>query len=183
MRSAPILYTGRSRSRRQPPQENVHVHTTLRVRRSGSSLMPYRQRHGENRAPSTPSADDTEAYRLIAIRPADAPAGCAGRDWLVYEIAQGANVITGYRRGDLPSATADVEKIVVALNERRAKSKGRPGPKPKQAASAGRGGAARSSADHDPDGAGGDRHDAAAEGSGERATTAETDSSDEADSA
>ncbi len=158
------------------------MHTTLRVRRRGSALMPMRQRHGEQRAPSVPSADDTEAYRLIGIRPAATPAGCAGRDWLVYEIAQGANIITGYRRGDLPAATADVEKIVVALNERRAKSKGRPGPKPKQAASAvGPRAAAPASPDHDADSAAGDRHDASGEGSSAHAATAEADGSDEAD--
>ncbi len=54
-----------------------------------------------------------------------------GRDWLVYQIAQGKNSITGYRRGELREATADVERIVVGLNERRVTSKGRPGPKPK----------------------------------------------------
>jgi hypothetical protein len=59
-----------------------------------------------------------------------------GRDWLVYEIAQGGNVITGYRRGDLHSATADVERIVVGLNERRVAGKGRSGPKPKPTAGA-----------------------------------------------
>jgi hypothetical protein len=53
----------------------------------------------------------------------------------VYEIAQGTNLITGYRRGDLPSVTAEVEKIVVGLNERRISKKGRqPPPKPTQQA-------------------------------------------------
>ena len=67
----------------------------------------------------------------MAIKQAPTPEGCVGRDWLVYQIAQGSNVITGYRRGDLPAATADVERIVVGLNERRIAGKGRPGPKPK----------------------------------------------------
>lgn len=42
-----------------------------------------------------------------------------GRDWLEYCIGQGNNVIKGYRRGDLQSVRADVEQIVIALNERR----------------------------------------------------------------
>ena len=45
-------------------------------------------------------------------------------------------MITGYRQGDLRAATAEVEKIVVALNERRAAGKGRPGPKPKSSTAA-----------------------------------------------
>ena len=37
----------------------------------------------------------------------------------MYEIAQGTTPITGYRRGDLPSVTAEVERIVLGLNDRR----------------------------------------------------------------
>jgi hypothetical protein len=77
-----------------------------------------------------------EAYRLLTIEPARAPDGCTGRDWLIYRIAQGDNVITGYRQGDLRGATAEVERIVVNLNERRGASKGRTGPKPKAATDA-----------------------------------------------
>lgn len=98
-------------------------------------MTTYRSGHGRRR-PVTPApeAGREEAYRLLTIEPARAPEGCAGRDWLVYRIAQGANVITGYRQGDLRAATAEVERIVVGLNERRVASKGRPGPKPKDAA-------------------------------------------------
>jgi hypothetical protein len=91
--------------------------------------------HGRARKPAA-AADpgNEEAYRLVGIEPVRTPEGCTGRDWLLYRIAQGDNMITGYRQGDLRAATADVEKIVVALNERRAAGKGRPGPKPKPAA-------------------------------------------------
>jgi hypothetical protein len=87
---------------------------------------------------SAPAVDATpeEAYRLVDIEPVRAPEGCTGRDWLIYRIAQGDNLITGYREGALGAATAEVEKIVVALNERRIGSKGRPGPKPKSSAGA-----------------------------------------------
>jgi hypothetical protein len=77
-----------------------------------------------------------------------------GRDWLVYEIAQGGNVITGYRQGDLRAATADVEKIVVGLNERRVAGKGRSGPKQKTAAGAGQAAAAAPAQPEADDGAG-----------------------------
>ncbi len=91
--------------------------------------MPYRR--GLSPPASPAAANDEESFRLVAIRAARTPEGCAGRDWLVYEIAQGANLITGYRRGDLPSVTAEVEKIVLGLNDRRISKKGRqPPPKP-----------------------------------------------------
>jgi hypothetical protein len=73
-----------------------------------------------------------QAFRLVSIRAAGAPSGCVGRDWFEYRIAQGENVITGYRRGNLSAATAEVESIVNGLNERRqgAKGRGRPAGRP-----------------------------------------------------
>jgi hypothetical protein len=76
--------------------------------------------------PASPPAVDAAAsagladdYRLTFIRPARAPRGNTGTDWLMYSITRGSDVITGYRRGDLASATLEVEKIVTLLNERR----------------------------------------------------------------
>ena len=83
--------------------------------------MPQRRAYG-SRGPSPRSAsdpEDKEAFRLVAIRHAGPPEGCVGRDWLIYEIVQGNNRITGYRRGTLASATTEVEKIVLGLNDRR----------------------------------------------------------------
>ena len=93
--------------------------------------------HGRNRGPA-PVFDPNheEAYKLVAIEPVRTPEGCTGRDWHVYRISQGENLITGYRQGDLRAATSEVERIVVGLNERRVASKGRPGPKPKASAAA-----------------------------------------------
>ena len=62
---------------------------------------------------------DDLAFRLLSVRASSAPRDSGGRDWLEYRIGQGANVIKGYRRGDLDTVRADVEKIVIALNERR----------------------------------------------------------------
>jgi hypothetical protein len=59
-----------------------------------------------------------ELYKLVSIERASAPAAGVGDDWLVYRIARGANVVTGYRRGPRASVTVDVEKIVEAFNER-----------------------------------------------------------------
>ena len=73
---------------------------------------------------------DDEAFRLVSIRTTSAPTGHTGRNWLVYEIAQGENIIKGYRQGELKAETVEVEKIVIALNERRHSPKGRRGPKP-----------------------------------------------------
>jgi len=73
---------------------------------------------------------DDEAFRLLSIRSTSAPSGHTGRNWLIYEIAQGENIIKGYRQGDLKAETVEVERIVVALNERRHSPKGRRGPKP-----------------------------------------------------
>jgi hypothetical protein len=76
-----------------------------------------------------------EAYRLVSIDAAPAPHGDTGHDWLVYKIAQGSNFITGYRRGSRQSVGAEVDRIVIALNERLLvrgrpyRSAGRP-PKP-----------------------------------------------------
>lgn len=66
-----------------------------------------------------------DAYRIVAIHRASAPTGSVGRDWHMYRIAQGTNMITGYRRGEAAAVTADVEKIVAALNERRHGRRGR----------------------------------------------------------
>ena len=62
---------------------------------------------------------EATAFRLLSIRASSAPQGSVGRDWLEYCIGQGSNVIKGYRRGDLQAVRADVEQIVIALNERR----------------------------------------------------------------
>ena len=57
-------------------------------------------------------------YRLISIDPTSAPSGNTGGDWLVYRIAQGGNVVTGYRRGSRRNVSAEVARILTAVNER-----------------------------------------------------------------
>jgi hypothetical protein len=78
---------------------------------------------------SAAPAEDAERFQLESVSTTSAPSGCTGRDWFVYRISQGKNMITGYRRGDLKAVRGEVEQIVVGLNERRLTRKERPGPK------------------------------------------------------
>jgi len=59
-----------------------------------------------------------EVYRLVSIERTSAPVRGVGDNWLVYRIARGGNVVTGYRRGTRASVTVDIEKVVAAMNER-----------------------------------------------------------------
>ena len=65
------------------------------------------------------------AYRLLAIDPTKAPDDSGGKDWFLYRIVQGENLIRGYKRGSRAGVTAEVEQIVVSLNERRGVRRGR----------------------------------------------------------
>ena len=59
-----------------------------------------------------------DACRLVSIESTIALAPAVGDDWLVYRIAQGTNVVAGYRRGARASITYEVERIVEAFNDR-----------------------------------------------------------------
>jgi hypothetical protein len=89
-----------------------------------SFTTPLRDSDGD----SADNAAD-ESYRLVSVAAVRAPEGCAGRDWFVYRIAQGANEITGYRRGERAAVDAEVATIVAGLNGRRSWSKGKPASK------------------------------------------------------
>ena len=62
---------------------------------------------------------DELMYELVSIDEAKPPRGSEGSDWFRYQISQGDNLITGYRRGSLRTVKRDVKTIVVGLNERR----------------------------------------------------------------
>lgn len=66
-----------------------------------------------------------EPYELKAVNRTDPPPGSEGKDWVRYEIAQGTNLITGYRQGTVSSIKRVAEEIVVGLNERRSPNRGR----------------------------------------------------------
>jgi len=84
--------------------------------------------------PAAGSGISESGFRLVSIRSAPAPSGSAGHDWFAYCIAQGTNMINGYRRGDLKDVTVGVENIVAALNERRVGKRGRVDLKPNRPA-------------------------------------------------
>lgn len=84
--------------------------------------------HGRPGRPTTvsqPQDNPEDAYRLLLIEPTKAPEGGSGSDWFTYRISQGENMIRGYKRGSKADVTADVEQIVVNLNERRHVRRGR----------------------------------------------------------
>jgi hypothetical protein len=86
---------------------------------------------GRSRGPARPATvtepidDLDDAYRLRVIEPTSAPDGSSGKDWFTYRITQGSNSIRGYKRGSREAVTAEVEQIVVSLNERRGVRRGR----------------------------------------------------------
>jgi len=67
---------------------------------------------------NTPSNYD-EHFELVSVTPTETPAGMEDGNWYCYEIAQGANIISGYRSGSRKAVTAAAEEIVGQLNERR----------------------------------------------------------------
>lgn len=103
---------------------------------SGAHLSSATPKAAAGAVPRGPNDPGTE-YRVVSVQRSTAPAGSAGSDWHVYRIAQGSNMIHGYRRGNLASVTADAEKIVSGLNERRNFRRGRvdlrPGRRPANA--------------------------------------------------
>jgi acetamidase/formamidase len=94
----------------------------------------------EAAAASNDADEQARAYRVVSVQRSSAPGGSSESDWHVYSIAQGPNMIQGYRRGDLASVTAEAEKIVSGLNERRnfqRRTPSRPGRRPANAAPSG----------------------------------------------
>lgn len=66
-----------------------------------------------------------EAFVLVSLQPSSGPTGETDKDWMHYKIAQGKNIIDGYRRGNDAAVRAHVEHIVFTLNERRIPHRGR----------------------------------------------------------
>jgi hypothetical protein len=62
---------------------------------------------------------DDLVFELVSIDESNPPSGSEGDNWFRYQISQGENLITGYRRGSLRTVKRDVKTIVVGLNERR----------------------------------------------------------------
>lgn len=74
-------------------------------------------------AEAEPSLPDP--FEIVSVRSVPAPSGASGTDWHRYEIRQGSNTITGYRAGGIENVRSAVELIVLGLNERRKRRRGR----------------------------------------------------------
>lgn len=65
-------------------------------------------------------------YKIESIERAEPPPGGEGANWYRYVIAfEGTDTIHGCRQGSLKAVTSAVEEIIVQLNERHSKKRGR----------------------------------------------------------
>ena len=65
-------------------------------------------------------------YEIVSIQRAEPPPGAEGSNWHRYVIAfEGTDTIHGCRQGSLKAVTSAVEEIIVQLNERHSKKRGR----------------------------------------------------------
>ena len=65
-------------------------------------------------------------YEIVSIQRAEPPPGAGGSNWHRYVIAfEGTDTIHGCRQGSLKAVTSAVEEIIVQLNERHSKKRGR----------------------------------------------------------
>ena len=72
------------------------------------------------------SSETAQPYEIESIRRVEPPPGGKGSNWYRYVIAfEGTNTIHGCRQGGLKAVTSAVEEIIVQLNERHSKKRGR----------------------------------------------------------
>jgi hypothetical protein len=65
-------------------------------------------------------------YEIESIQRTEPPPGCEGSNWYRYVIAfEGTDTVHGCRQGSLKAVTSAVEEIIVQLNERHSKKRGR----------------------------------------------------------
>ena len=65
-------------------------------------------------------------YEIVSIQRAEPPPGAEGANWYRYVIAfEGTDTIHGCRQGSLKAVTSAVDEIIVQLNERHSKKRGR----------------------------------------------------------
>jgi hypothetical protein len=68
----------------------------------------------------------TKIYEIVSIKRAEPPPGAESSNWYRYVIAfAGTNTIHGCRQGCLKAVTSAVEEMIVQLNERHSKKRGR----------------------------------------------------------
>ena len=65
-------------------------------------------------------------YEIESIQRAEPPPGGEGPNWYRYVIAfEGTDTVHGCRQGSLKAVTSAVEEIIIQLNERHSKKRGR----------------------------------------------------------
>lgn len=65
-------------------------------------------------------------YEIVSIQRAEPPPGAEGSNWYRYVIAfEGTESIHGCRQGTRKAVTSAVDEIIVQLNERHSKKRGR----------------------------------------------------------
>jgi hypothetical protein len=65
-------------------------------------------------------------YEIVSIQRAEPPPDAKSSNWYRYVIAfEGNDTIHGCRKGSLKAVTSAVEEIIVQLNERHSKKRGR----------------------------------------------------------
>ena len=68
----------------------------------------------------------TQIYEFVSIKRAEPPPDAESSNWYRYVIAfEGTNTIHGCRQGSLKEVTSAVEEMIVQLNERHSKKRGR----------------------------------------------------------
>jgi len=67
-----------------------------------------------------------QIYEIVSIQRAEPPPDSESSNWYRYVIAfEGTNTIQGCRQGSLKAVTSAVEELIVQLNERHSKKRGR----------------------------------------------------------
>jgi hypothetical protein len=67
-----------------------------------------------------------QSYEIASIQRTEPPPNTEGANWYQYVISfEGVDVIHGCRKGSLKAVTSAVEEIIVQLNERHSKKRGR----------------------------------------------------------
>ncbi|HHQ14943.1 MAG TPA: hypothetical protein ENK16_07920 [Chromatiales bacterium] len=72
-----------------------------------------------------PAAGTGDPFELSSVDQIEPPVDGDKGKWCKYTITQGANVITGYRKGSRTAVTKAAKVIVADLNERRFGRRGR----------------------------------------------------------
>lgn len=76
-------------------------------------------------AKTTDAPELGEPYELSSVDKTAAPMEGDNGQWCRYTITQGANIITGYKKGSRTAVTKAAKVIVADLNERRTGRRGR----------------------------------------------------------